>query len=145
MEQKDQIEIFKLLDNKMAYVRSGNLSIGGHHGDRLYLKFTKYGIECYSELKYNDSDIHKKLKSNIYANNKISYNERDLILENITHIDNLYVKVANISFYDVKDIRVEFDKNTINSMEIKYNNGSLITITCINILKEILDKIKEII
>ena len=51
------------LDNKMAYISSDGLLLGGTVGQKCKLKFVEYsGLLCYLQLGHNSSDIVKEVE-----------------------------------------------------------------------------------
>jgi len=128
------------LDNKMAYVSSCGLILEGTIEQKCKLEFIQYsGLHCSVKLGYNRLEIVKKVEQILIQNKEqfdITYDKRDEIINAIVpQLKEMFVQVGKISNYGVENISSVYDKENVRDVKIKYTNGSITLIRCIEDVK----------
>ena len=138
------IELFfkENLDGKEAYVSCGGLLVQGTIEQKCKLELTGYyGLTCSVKLKFNQTNVAELVRAKIYEvrqSIEMSYAAAgDLYNELIPMIQDTYVKVASIYPSKVVNMNVTYRDNIATDCELKYDDGSIIKIRCINPIKNI--------
>jgi hypothetical protein len=122
------------LDNKMAYISSGGLTVEGTSSQKCKLNFIMYtGLQCLVKIDNNNNKIVKEVEQILIQDRDslgITYDKRDEIINSIIpKLKEMFVQSCIISYYGIKEISSVYEKENIKNIEIKYTNGSIVKIS----------------
>lgn len=130
------------LDNKMGYVSVGGVRLEGTLEQKCKLEFIQYtGVRCSIKTEYNNLNTTQNVEKILIEHKDswgLTYHQRDDIINTlIPKLKNMYVQVGVLSYYGVNDIKSTYDSDgSVTSVDIEYENGSILKITNIEEIKD---------
>ena len=136
------IELFlkENFDGMEAYVSSGGLHIDGSVEQKCKLVFQQYvGLVCFIKLEYNrtklDTLVREKM-SDLREALEMSYDVKNAIVDELTTIiKGTYVQMGIIYSGSILSINSSYIKNLLRDCELKYEDGSIVKIRCVQPIK----------
>jgi len=136
------IELFfkENFDGMEAYVSSGGLHIDGIVEQKCKLVFQQYiGLICLINLEYNRTRLDTLVKekmSDLREKLEMDYDLKNTIVDELTTIiKGTYIQMGVIYPSNIASINSTFNNKNIRDCELKYEDGSIVKIRCVQPIK----------
>ena len=136
------IELFfkENFDGMEAYVSSGGLHIDGNVEQKCKLVFQQYiGLICLINLEYNRTRLDTLVKekmSDLREKLEMDYDLKNTIVDELTTIiKGTYIQMGVIYPSNIASINSTFNNKNIRDCELKYEDGSIVKIRCVQPIK----------